>query len=319
MHRVKVAPGGKCGIGRAMKNPQNPISAQKRWAALAAFVGVGVGVVALAAPALADTILFVGNSFTFAAYSPVWKYRADTVADLNGGGVGGVPALFKLFTQEAGLNYQVSLETSGGKDLQWHIDQKTPIIDRTWDHVILQSFSTLDAKTPGDATSLVSSAAVLARMFHARNPKVDIRLDATWSRADLTYRPGGHWYGRPIDAMEQDVRAGYDKAAAGSPLIKGVIPVGGAWDRAFQTGFADPNPYDGIGYGKVDLWAFDNYHASTFGYYIEALMMFGAVTGKDPLSLGPKEQAASELGVSPAQAAAMQQIAHDELAARAKP
>jgi hypothetical protein len=268
------------------------------------------------ASSFADSILFVGNSFTFAAYSPVWHYRADSVTDLNGEGVGGVPALFKLFTHEAGLDYAVSLETSPGKDLQFHIDQKTPLIDKAWDHVILQSYSTLDAKTPGDATGLVRSAGVLASLFHKRNSKVDVRLMATWSRADLTYKPGAHWYGQPIDAMQKDIRAGYDRAAAASPLIKGVIPVGGAWNRAFQTGFAAPNPYDGIGYGKVDLWAFDNYHASTFGYYVEALMVFGAVTGRDPLSLGPKEVAAAELGVSPAQAQAMQQIAHDELAAQ---
>jgi hypothetical protein len=286
------------------------IGFSRRVLVLAAF-----GWAAVAGVARADSILFIGNSFTYAAYSPVWHYRADTVSDLNHEGVGGVPALFKLFTREAGLDYQVSLETAGGKDLQWHIDQKTPEIAQAWDHVILQSYSTLDAKAPGDATGLVRSAGVLAKLLHDKNPAVDIRLMATWSRADLAYRPGGHWLGQPIEAMAKDVRAGYDKAAAATPLIKGVIPVGEAWNRAFATGFADPNPYDGIDFGKVDLWAFDNYHGSTFGYYIEALVVFGAVTGRDPLSLGPKEQAAMELGVSPAQATAMQQIAHDQLAA----
>lgn len=287
----------------------------RRFSLAAALVA---GFVMVGASACADTILFVGNSFTFAAYSPVWHYHGETVTDLNAEGVGGVPALFKAFTREAGLDYVVSLETSPGKDLQFHIDHKTAVIDRAWDHVVLQSYSTLDAKNPGDPGGLVKSAATLAAMFHDKNPRVDIRLMATWSRADLTYRPAGHWYGKPIDAMEKQVRAGYDLAAAGSPLIKSVIPVGDAWNRAFQTGFADPNPYDGIDADKVDLWAFDNYHASTFGYYIEALMVFGAVTGRDPLVLGPREACAAELGVSPAQAQAMQQIAHDELAAQAK-
>lgn len=264
-----------------------------------------------------ETILFVGNSFTFAAYSPVWKYRAASVTDLNGEGVGGVPALFKLFADEAGLKYDVDLETSPGKDLQWHIDHKAAVLDRAFDHVILQSFSTLSAEAPGDAAGLVRSSAVLAKMFHDRNPAVDIRLDATWSRADLTYLPGGHWYGKPISAMAIDVRAGYDKAAANSPFIRAVIPVGGAWNRAIETGFAAPNPYQGIAFGQVDLWAFDHYHGSTFGYYIEALTFFGSVTGKDPRSLGAGEIAARELGISPAQAVAMQNIAFDELAAEA--
>ncbi|HEY2661990.1 MAG TPA: hypothetical protein VGI79_19880 [Caulobacteraceae bacterium] len=270
-------------------------------------------------PADAASILFVGNSFTYGAHAPVWKYRSNSVTDLNGDGVGGVPALFKLFTQEIGLDYAVSLETVGGKDLRFHLENKAALIDRPWDHVILQSYSTLDADKPGDATGLIRDSAVLAKMFHDKNPQADVRLMATWSRADLTYPASAHWHGQPIEAMAQDVRAGYDRAAANSPLINSVIPVGQAWNRAFASGFADPNPYDGISAGQVDLWAYDNYHASTYGYYLEALVVFGAVTGRDPRSLGPGETAASELGVSPAQASAMQQIAQDELEARPKP
>lgn len=271
-----------------------------------------------AAAARADTILFIGNSFTFGALSPVWKFHAAEVTDLNGGGFGGVPALFKIFTREAGLDYAVSLETVGGKDLQYHLDNKRQVIDQAFDHVVLQSFSTLDAAHPGDATSLVKATPQMARLFRARNPKVDIRLMATWSRADQTYLTTGHWYGKPIGQMALDLEAAYVLAWVSDSGVAGVIPVGMAWNRAFDTGFADPNPYDGISAGQVDLWAFDNYHASSFGYYIEALMVFGAVTGKDPRSLGPKEQAAQELGISPGQAVAMQQIAFDTLAAQTK-
>src|ERR1700761_8697235 len=90
--------------------------------------GLWLGVVGLvllgAGAARAETILFVGNSFTYGANSPVWKYRAGSVTDLNGTGVGGVPALFKLFTQEAGRDYTVSLETVGGRDLGFHLREK---------------------------------------------------------------------------------------------------------------------------------------------------------------------------------------------------
>jgi hypothetical protein len=153
-------------------------------------------------------------------------------------------------------------------------------------------------------------------MFHDQNPKVDVRLMATWSRADQTYLPTGHWFGQPITAMGKDLRAAYDLAAAGSPLITGVIPVGDAWNRAFDTGFADPNPYDGIQSGQVNLWANDGHHANTYGYYLEALMVFGDVTGRDPTSLAAGETAAAELGVSPARAQILQRIAHDELEAQ---
>jgi hypothetical protein len=269
-------------------------------------------------------MLFVGNSFTYGALSPVQRFRPNTVSDLNGTGVGGVPALFKLFTQEAGLHESVSLETVGGKDLQYHLGNKRVLIDRRFDHVVLQSFSTLDAAHPGDATSLIKATAELARLFHARNPKVDIWLDATWTRPDETYLKTGHWYGKPIGRMAIDIEQAYlaaaayaNKQAPGS--ISGVAPVGLAFNRAIDVGFADADPYHRISFGSlVDLWAPDNYHASSFGYYIEALAIFGAVTRKDPLSLGAHETAAMELGFSPAQTRAMQQITHDQLAASLK-
>jgi hypothetical protein len=82
-----------------------------------------------------------------------------------------------------------------------------------------------------------------------------------------------------------------------------------------QAGVADPNPYDGIEAGKVDLWTWDHYHASVAGSYLEALVVFGAVTGRDPRALGEFECSAYELGLSRAQAGALQRVAHDQLAA----
>jgi hypothetical protein len=62
-------------------------------------------------PGLRRQLLFIGNSFTFAYGSPVRYYRPDSVTDLNSTDQGGVPALFKSFTVEAGLPYEVYLET----------------------------------------------------------------------------------------------------------------------------------------------------------------------------------------------------------------
>ncbi len=74
---------------------------------IAAFVAV-LAVLPTGA-ARADSILFVGNSFTFGYLSAVWHYRKDSVSDLNNEGVGGMPALFKLFTQEAGFDWKSQL------------------------------------------------------------------------------------------------------------------------------------------------------------------------------------------------------------------
>jgi hypothetical protein len=274
----------------------------------------------IAAPAVAQdnappqTILFVGNSFTFGALSPVWKYRAASVTDLNHDGVGGVPALFKLFTQEAGLDYAVSLETAPGKSLQWHWDNRRGVIDRAWDHVVLQEYSTLDPEAPGNPARLIDYARRLAGMVAARNPKVEVSLTATWSRPDQVYRQTGHWYGQPIAQMALDIRRANDAAAAAAPAIDKVHPVGQAFTCAISAGVADPDPYDGISFGTVDLWSWDHYHASLFGYYLEALTVFADVTGKDPRTLGADETAAQDLGISPRDAVRLQRVAATAIA-----
>jgi hypothetical protein len=274
-----------------------------------------VACIAPAGKALAGSILFIGNSFTFAYGSPVRYYRPDTVTDLNAGGQGGVPALFKSFTTQAGLPYEVFMETEPGVGIDWHLDHKLEVIgQRPWDAVVMHGFSTLDPKKPGDPAVLIESARQMAQFVRSKNPAAEIRLMATWPRADQTYEPKGAWYGKPIEAMARDVRDGYNRAAA-SPLIKGVVPVGDAWVRAMHTGIADANPYDGIDAGKINLWTYDSYHASMYGYYLEALVLFGSVTGKDPRSLGTTECSGFELGLSAAQVGALQQVAFDQLAA----
>ncbi len=270
-----------------------------------------------AAPALRPmgTVLFIGNSFLFGSGSPLRYYRADTVTDLNGTGFGGVPAVFKALTAQAGLDFTVFQETVSGQGLDHHYAEKAAVIGRPWDRVVMQSHSLLNRQQPGDPALLLRSAQQIADLLHAKNPRVDLRLIATWPRADHVYPAKGHWHGKSVEQMALDVRAAYDRAAAGSPHIRGVIPVGEAWIRAMKSGVADPNPYDGVAFGQVNLWTHDHYHGSTHGYYLEALVIFGAVTGLDPRSLGKDERVAFELGVSANQAVALQNVAHDELAA----
>lgn len=260
------------------------------------------------------TILFIGNSFTQGAHSAVRNWHADRVTDLTGQGYGGVPALFKEFTEQAGLRYAVSLETQGSRSLAFHYDERRQLFDRPWDVVVLQEYSTLDRERPGDPAKYLSAVDRLTRLFRARNVNVRVALTATWSRADQTYRPGGHWYGRGIAAMAEDLQAAAVAArrASGANVV---VPVGLAWTRAMADHVADPDPYDGITFGQVNLWSYDQYHASIAGYYLEALMVFGQVTGVDPRTLGAGERAADELGLSPDLAVSLQRVAAAQLAA----
>lgn len=279
-------------------------------------------VVLLAVPAgtlqaqQAPTVLFVGNSFTYGHASPVKYYRASTVTDLNDEGIGGVPALFKSFADQSGLPYDVYLETRGGSGFEFHLENKmAELRSHPWDVVVAHGQSMLDLDKPRDPTKFMATGAQFVETMHGVNPAVKLYLSATWSRADEIYPEDGAWHGTPIEVMARDVRAAYDSLAATTPGITSINPVGEAWNRAMRTGVADPNPYDGISPNQVDLWTYDHYHASAFGYYLEALVVFGNVTGVDPASLGGTECSAFELGFSTDQAAALQQAAHDQLMA----
>ncbi len=154
--------------------------------------------------ALPASILFIGNSFTYGGNSAVHSYRADTVTDLNGEGIGGVPALFKSFATQTGLTYEVSLETEAGVGLDWHLQHRREVIGRQrWDVVVMHGYSTLDKDKPGDPRLLIASAradgAVAARRRRRRSGAIAVfRRPAA---ADQVYDPKGAWYGKSVESM----------------------------------------------------------------------------------------------------------------------
>ena len=262
------------------------------------------------------SVLFIGNSFTFGSGSAVRFYRANTVTDLNDEGIGGVPALFKAFADQSGLAYDVFLETRPGSGYEFHLAEKREVLgSRRWTTVVMHGQSMLDLDRPGDPTKFLATSQEMVEFLRGVSPAVDIYMTATWSRADETFPNDGAWFGKPIEAMAHDVRAAYDVAASRARGVEPVSPVGEAWTRAMQTGVADANPYDGIDAGKLNLWTFDSYHASTAGYYLHALVVFGNVTGLDPRSLSDNECSGYELGLSRPDVRALQQVAYDQLAA----
>ena len=201
--------------------------------------------------------------------------------------------------------------------LDFHLANRLELIgQQPWDHAVMHGFSTLDRDAPGNTATLIATVADMAEFLRGLNADSKLYLSATWSRADMVYPENKPWHGTPIEQMAIDIRAGYDAAAEG--VGASVNPVGEAWSRAMATGVADPNPYDGIAPGHVDLWTLDHYHASSYGYYLEALVVFGNVTGIDPRSLGRNECSGYELGFSPAETAALQQVTFDQLASEGK-
>ena len=165
------------------------------------------------------SILFIGNSFTFGSGSAVRFWRANTVTDLNEEGIGGVPALFKSFTDQTGLPYDVHLETRGGSAFDFHLSEKlTEITSQAWDVVVAHSYSTLDRENPNDPTALLATGRELSDVLHRRSPAVEFYVTATWSRPDLTYPEGTPCEDRDLGVADEPLleQAGDEALQLGS-------------------------------------------------------------------------------------------------------
>lgn len=125
---------------------------------------LGLAACSLGARAEPVSVLFVGNSYTFGRVDPVMSYNAAQVSDLtaamwqvNPSGSnafephpwGGVAGIFKQFTVQAGLDYQVALSTRNAASLRGHFlntnaagwDLRGNIAAQTWGKVVLQEQS----------------------------------------------------------------------------------------------------------------------------------------------------------------------------------
>ena len=358
------------------------------------------------------TVLFVGNSFTFANNNPAMHYNAGAVRDMtapvpgtsfeNTDGSrpyqphpwGGVPGIFKKLTDQAGLDYEVSLSTRNAASLRGHFLNTNPadwdlrgnIASQTWDKVVLQEQSdeplaprtnvngedlagnpnyfrfyadtirqfvqSTDAIGPvrdrdafPGATSTDRQAACVAAGIASgtcsRNrgtfdnpnadPGTEVYLYQTWARPDLidgafdididrdtgdvtrlaslstgTFFPD-------LETMTAELVASY--AAAAGPGFAGIAPVGEAFLHAVQSGIATRDMWapDALSDGLIDLWHDDGLHASKYGSYLSALVLFGTLTGLDPALFGRGEVAAFEMGIAGADAAALQRAASRQL------
>lgn len=278
-------------------------------------------------------VLFVGNSFTHGKYPPVLNYNAASIIDENfglppssprhqldpttPGPWGGLPGIFKKFTDQAGLNYEVHIEAINGASLEFHEAYAMSVVQRLrWDKVVLQELTTrpLPVARTGQPGLFADYATQLEVAVHAGNPAAQVYLFQHWARADLTYPANTLYSGLPIDSMTQDLHKAFYGLAARNPRFAGVVPIGNAWLRAIRAGVAMRNPYSPTP-GLVNLWNFDHLYASKWGAYLAANVLFAQLTGRDPRTLGRTERVAVDLGIGPEVAAALQQLAYEQVLA----
>jgi hypothetical protein len=96
--------------------------------------------------------------------------------------------------------------------------------------------------------------------------------------------------------------------------------VGDAFQRAVDTNvvkvdnfYKADGTYDDS--GLPNLWWLDRTHESVYGAYLAGLIMFGTITGRDPLDYGINDKTFGELGIATANALMLQRVAHDTLVA----
>ena len=260
------------------------------------------------------------------------------------GPFGGIPGIFLTLTEEAGLSYDVSINAVSSATLartaadpgRVRAIANDPLTGAPFDIVVLQEQSFLALPptnalgratrgNPAQFTAAINQlvAAIDAADTAARRETAKVFLYETQPLASYTYADTGgrHPYaGAPIAVMAADLHRGYAAAAAQNPAIAGVAYAGDAWIAAMDRGIAERDPFQPDQRpGAVDLWDSDpaaaccttpiGYHPSTYGAYLNALVLFHRITGQDPSRFGPAEMAAKQLGLAPGVAAALQRIA----------
>ncbi len=231
-----------------------------------------------------------------------------------------------------------------------------PLTGKPYDTVVLQEQSftplpnpnSLGNATRGNYANFVSGANTLVSAIQTADTKAgraaaSIYLYETQPLASYTYTSpliqgsstGGvnqPYVGAPIETIAADIHNAYSNVAAQNAGITGVAYAGDAWITAIEQGVAQRNPYlASEPAGEVNLWDGPadlaaaccttpiGYHPSTYGAYLNALVLFDRITGQDPTQFGGGEQAALALGIDPALALSLETVAAETVAAENVP
>lgn len=248
----------------------------------------GFGASAAAGIDAPKNLLLFGNSFT------------------QSGGAGGVGQLVSELAVAGGhaepFVFQLAV---GGRALDWHLAYGTPVISdripagQTWDHVVMQEFSTRPTDHPvmGEPQKFYDAASGLASAVRAHSPGAGVVLFETWARGPGHEFYPGEW-ASPA-AMQAELAHHYslgrdavDAAVGGTPTE--VARVGSAFGEA---GF-DPSLYGS------DLW-----HASNRGALLAGLMIYASIYDDATLTDLDFAPVAGRLGMSEADALGLARIA----------
>ena len=251
--------------------------------------------------ARADDILFIGNSFTFGASAPVVR--------LNGG----VPKLFQAIARSKGKRVLTFSVTAGGKDWSYHLAQPVTgrMLDaRVWTWVVLQDYSARPTHD-GNVRQFLQDGETFSDKIAQKSPHAGILLYETWARPAGSFYNGqpDHDFSGPAQMMAE-LHQSYgrlrdDLAAKNPDREVRVALVGTAFARVAAL------------YPNLNLYASDQHHADSDGYYLAALVIYEAVY-HDSVKGAPTQFFHGLLTIPADDAAKLQSVADDVVSGDSK-
>jgi hypothetical protein len=265
------------------------------------------------------------------------NYGASGIRQENAteyGPYGGIPGIFAEFASEAGIPYDVHIEAISKTSLHVNYAAASEVIDQAkWNAVVLQELSSrpLPYKLTGDPSSdpesFCKSVQTIEEGVHAVAPNASIYLYEAWPRADLAQQLSGEpsspgfavAYQMNLQTLGNANHDAYYSAANHDGAIAGVAPAGDAWVRAWREQVANSNPFADnkslplLWYGLNDvnepaINSPDYIHPSIYGAYLDGLVLFQEITGRDMRIFGADERAARVLGIPADVSVRLQQV-----------
>ncbi len=254
---------------------------------------------------------------------------------------GGVPGIFAELAAEAGMPYDVHIEAISATSLAKNYQAAGSVIVQSfWNTVVLQeaTFEPIPPSLSGNSSSkpatFCSAVSTIEQAVHGASPAAKLYLYETGAPADTAYlhsASAGSSDSAYLAALSRLTAAYHDAyltAAAQDGHIAGVAETGDAWSRAWAEGVANPDPYSGNAAGISLTFNYQPgsepsttnkptdagfHHPSIYGAYLNGLVLFQKITGKDVRTFCGTEKAAQTLGISPAVALQLQQVAWESV------
>lgn len=214
--------------------------------------------------AQAQSVLFIGNSFTFADFG------------VQARPMGGVPELFARIARQDGHTPQVQMVAPGGTTMHQHFDnghgEITAIKSKQWDYVVLQGYSSDATHAAPHSGEFLEYGKKIAEVIRQNNSATKIVLYETWAY------PKGSQELAPFTNQAQmldEIAANYRVLAREIGAVA-VAPVGDAFFEAQNC----PRHYD--------LYAPNlNKHSNDTGYLLSALVFVRTFYGQLPATIAP--------------------------------